>query len=783
MRDMFNIRDINCWRINFGLFPLYIKPTNRDKYALLNGGQKDFCIDLNPGNDIDQFNSYAWSANTKNYLAVSGNHVIIYNWLKSNPERIKINDIENNIIAFHNYLGKQTYYTGNDVVPFVINLFRKMRNITREENSPQYALNLLYTLLISLENDLNYLDYGKWAIVNVDLPDQFEVFVDELKKGIGKAKPDLGIILRHCSGPIFQEAHRVVQTFYSDRDLFGDISSKIITSPRDYTSSHYTPQYVARSVVEQCLKRRNLDQKNITIFDPACGSAEFLMEVLKQLHDKQYNGNITVKGWDCSECAISTSKFLLNYEKENIWYDRMSFDLRLVQDSLVENWGTDNDIILMNPPFASWELLNNNQREIVSNCLSGKASKPNQAVAFFKKAIDALSDNGILGCVTPTSLFESDAYKWIRNQLKEEIRPYFAAKLGNFIFDNALTDVSLYVGQKLTNVFATPKLLWCRNENGVAQEALCSLRKIEASGLVEKDTEKYSIYSPVSYPDTQGSWKIISKQDALFKDKLNEALLNGRLVRLQSIFTVKQGIRTGGNNLFIIGLDDYEKLPVNEKRYYRKSIDNEAISFSKLKAKNYVWFPYNSSGLIITSEDQLRIECPNTFQRLVRHKHKLENRSSLNNKDYWWTLSRHREWLLKKECRLVSTEFGTTKSFSLDVKGDYVIERGYAWIPKKEFKQSDYYFYLALFSSSSFEKLLSIYARQLAGGNWYDFAAKYTNLIPMPNVNNLGIRESMLYLELVALGQAISEDGSYFYSERINELAKTLFGIEYDKGL
>lgn len=67
-----------------------------------------------------------------------------------------------------------------------------MRNITREENSPQDALNLLYALLISLENDPNRLDYGKWAIANVRLPDQFEVFVDELKNGIGKAKPDLG---------------------------------------------------------------------------------------------------------------------------------------------------------------------------------------------------------------------------------------------------------------------------------------------------------------------------------------------------------------------------------------------------------------------------------------------------------------------------------------------------------------------------------------------------------------------------------------------------------------
>lgn len=770
---MFNLRDISSWRKEFGLFPISIKPTNRNQYALLNGGQKDFCIDLNPNDDICLFNSYAWSANTKNYLAVSLDNVVIYNWLKSSPETVKISDVENNIFTFYNYLGKHTYTTGNDVVPFIINLFRKMRNITRERNSPQEALNLLYILLASLEDDLNDIDYDKWAIRQVNIPGQFETFVNELKDGVGSAKPDLSIILRHCSGPIFQEAHRVVQTFYSDRDLFGNISSKIISLPKEYSSSHYTPQYVARSIVEQCLNRVDLNRNVLRIFDPACGSAEFLMEVLKQLYDKQYNGNIIIKGWDTSESAISTSTFLLNYEKEHTWHQKLSFEIHSVEDSLNEDWGIDNDIILMNPPFVSWELLIKAQREIVSECLPN-ISKPNQSVAFFKKAIDALSVNGVLGCVMPTSFFEADAYKCVREQLKEELHSYFAGKLGNFIFDNALTDVSIYVGKKVDDTSST-KLLWCRNENGVAQSALCALRKIEASRLMEIDEEKYSIYFPDVYPDMQDSWKVISHSAYTFKNKLNDALINGRLVKLQSIFTVKQGIRTGGNDLFIIDLYEYEKMSIREKSFYRKSVDNDAISYSKLDAKNYVWFPYDSSGIMIKSEEQLKSECPNTYDRLIRDKNKLERRASLSNKDYWWALSRHRKWLLKKECRLVSTEFGNNRSFSLDTKGEYVIERGYAWMPKKEFKTNDYYFYLSIFSSSVFERILSIYTRQLAGGDWYDFAAKYTNSIPMPDIHHNNLRETRIYMDLVLLGKAISEEGSHFYSERINELVEILF--------
>ncbi|MCD8208849.1 MAG: hypothetical protein LUD72_12995, partial [Bacteroidales bacterium] len=89
---MFNIKRIESWREGFGLFPISIKPTTPNKYALLNGGVKDFCVDLAPDGNVDLFNSYAWSANTKNYLTVDGGYVKIYNWLKpeSKPEKIKI---------------------------------------------------------------------------------------------------------------------------------------------------------------------------------------------------------------------------------------------------------------------------------------------------------------------------------------------------------------------------------------------------------------------------------------------------------------------------------------------------------------------------------------------------------------------------------------------------------------------------------------------------------------------------------------------------------------------
>lgn len=765
---MFNIKDIDNWKASLGLFNIRILPESGTQF-LLGGGHGNFGLDILPDEDNDKFNSVAWSSNIKNYLTISNSTISIYNWLKSSVEKINVDDAIANIDRFYQYLMSQTYSTGNDVVPFVLELFRKMRNLSREKDSSEEALNLLYILLLSLKEDVDHLDYNRWQIKQSNLPYQFEYFIDVIKSGIKNMTPDLNLILRHCSGPIFQEAHKIIDTFYPDRDIFGDVSSKIKSYEELYSSVHYTPTFLARSIVEQAIKQLDLTKSVVSIFDPACGSSEFLLEILKQLSDNQYQGRVEIIGWDSSHNAIQTSKFLLNYEKETYWHDRLTINLEIVEDSLIKSWDFGYDLILMNPPFLSWELLNKRQREAVTSVFNHGITKPNEAVAFFQKAIDSLKAGSIIGCIMPTQFFNSTNYEKIRNQLKDSLTTKVAGKLGNYIFENALTDVSIYIGHKPFQ-FESPRLIWCKNEAGVAQEALCALRKIEASGLRELSNEQFSIYSPSNYPDESNSWKIISKKDLILKEKLHRSLNVGRLKRINEIFTIRQGIRTGNNKLFIITKHQYDELGITEKFYYRKSIDNGTISDAKLSVGNYIWYPYNTNGLIIKNEDDLRNFAPWTFARLYPHKDSLSSRTSLNNRQYWWSLSRHREWLLKDNPRIVSTEFGNSHSFSLDMSGEYAIERGLAWIPKKDFSENDYYFYLAFFNSSFFDKLLSIFSRELAGNNVFDLGAKFTNIMPAPSIHDKWLRDSKLYSQLVNIGKLIFEDGSSYYITKLDSL-------------
>lgn len=504
------------------------------------------------------------------------------------------------------------------------------------------------------------------------------------------------------------------------------------------------------------------------------------MEALKQLKNKDYRGQVTIHGWDVSDIAISTSRFLLQYEKNTIWQDKLNFDIHIVDDSLMRVWDSNYDLILMNPPFVSWELLDQSSKESVSETLRDMnlpRKKPNQASAFFYKAAKSLNENGILGCVLPTSLFVFDNYSNLRTHIESDFTLDLIAKLGNYVFEGALTDVGLFVGQKPNNRLIPPQLIWCNNEKGVVNLALRDLRKMTANNNNTSivNEKKYSIYTPPKFPILSNSWKIISYRESKFVIDLEIALKEQRLVELKNIFTVKQGIRSGGNTIFEVSINDYVDMPEREKILYRRSINNDTIKNGKLHLVNYIWYPYNSNGLIFETESELEQEAPVSFEKLHRNIEVLASRKSIR-ADRWWTLSRHRKWLEIKEPRLYSTEHGNSNSFAFDEEGCFVAERSNAWIPKRKFENNDYYFYLAFFSSNIFDKLISIYNKQLPGDNiYYDLGAKYSNKIPIPDVHKC--KDSTVYFDLSNLGRLIMEDGNIFYKSKIDELLIHYFYI------
>ncbi|TCD11587.1 SAM-dependent DNA methyltransferase [Pedobacter frigidisoli] len=776
---MINLSETLIWKQKFGLLPIHLRPLLNDStFVLLNGGSGDFCLQTNGADNTKlDYYSKSWSSNTKNYLVLDNELVKIFNWVKNEYEEIPQNVVVANFDKFYHYLLSNSRKSDKDVVPFIIDIFRQLRNLTQEKTNPVEALNLLFLLLSSLEDDYFTIDKSKWNLNDVNIPDNFGFFVDKINTGINSIKPELDLIIRHSAGILFQEAQKEVFFFSTQRDLFGGISNKLETVNLSYSSIHYTPPYVSRTIVENALRQLDLSKSKLKILDPSCGSSEFLVETLKQLRELNFSGNLEIIGWDSSETAINTSNFLLKYEQRTIWKDRLEFNFTIVEDSLMVSWDTDYDLILMNPPFVSWELLTSmSAKDAVQEALGNNfIGKPNQASAFFYKSVQSLNNGGVIGCVIPSSLLSLDSYKKLRDEVNELISFSLVGKLGNFVFEDALTDVSLLIGYKPRKV-SMPTILWTQNEKGVVQEALRDLRKMYYSNELSVNTSSYSIFQPLKFPIIKDSWKPVSSEEHELLTSLDILVAEKRLSTVGEIFKVQQGIRQGVKNVFKITELEYLDLSTKEKTYFRLVADNETIKDGQFHyQKTFIWYPYDKDGMLLKDEKVLEKNAPFFFaSKLEPNRTLLKKRSGISE---WWGLTRPRNWQFEKQPKIISAEFGSSNSFAYDKTGRYVVERGNAWILNDFSNENDYYFYLSIFSSSFFDRLLSIYSKQLAGGNWYDLGKMYTNQIPLPKIlkseefsedlNKIHIN-SPIYSRLVEFGIQISED-IYFDKRRLDE--------------
>ena len=766
MKKILDINDINTWKTSSWMIPINFYNKNSTSFILQNGGKDDYCLDLSYKKGKDYF-SEAWSSNTKSFVAVSKDDIRIYNWLESEPEIIKKTLVKDNLEKFHKYLASMDGDTSKEIIPYILKTYGQLRNLLDDKKNGLESLNLLFLLLASYEEkDINNVDASTWGIRENEIINsaEFEKYYIDFSKGMtlkNLVKPNAQLILRHVSGTLFQEAHNEAEFIDKCPDLFtGILSEKYHARKVQYSSVHYTPTYIARAIVENSLKEIDSDNKKLRILDPACGTSEFLMEVLKQLKTQEYKGEIEVVAFDTSDIAISTSQFLLTYEQRE-WKGKLKFKTQKVEDSLKQNWGNNFDLILMNPPFCSWEQMNKEEREAVRETLdTAFKGRANQASAFLYKAVNSIKENGVIGSVIPSSILTYNSYVTLRHVIKEILTPVLIAQLGNYVFKEALTNVSLFIGKK-PRKNEMPLILWTQNEKNIAPKAIKSLRKFQNNNLPLINERDHSIYLSKVFPVNEDNWKLLSFPEEKIFTKIEKLVADGKLKRIKDIITVKQGIRTGHNKVFKLSLQEFNSLPKNEQKYFKPCIDNNSIQSGSLVCENYVWYPYNDEGMIVKTEEELQKEVPFYYNNILSpFKDDLITRATRKT-DSWWKLTRHRAWLTSKYPKLVSTEFGKSNSFAFDVDGNFVVERGYGWIFKKNKNDLDYYyFYLAIFSCPFFNKLLSIYSRQLAGGRWWDLGKESTKNIPIPFLSKK-MKELQEYQELIEIGRKIASGRFY----------------------
>jgi methylase of polypeptide subunit release factors len=183
----------------------------------------------------------------------------------------------------------------------------------------------------------------------------------------------------------------------------------------------FTPPSLARVIVEQALDALTdflANKPAIEILDPACGSGIFLQEAIRELAQRSYRGNVTVKGFDTSAISCTIARFCLNRVKQDLSLANVTIEV-IQQDSLESEWGRP-DIILMNPPFIPWERMDEGSQKTVKAMLGNLAKyRADMVMAFIWKAAKTLTNRAVLASILPSPLFETQSGEHWRQALAD----------------------------------------------------------------------------------------------------------------------------------------------------------------------------------------------------------------------------------------------------------------------------------------------------------------------------------------------------------------------------
>lgn len=763
---------------------LHRQTADKEHYALLNGTKKNLCLDGNLSESSGWYRKMAWSSGNNTYIVFNNGMCRVFRFDRPQIESYDEKLIFDNADRFFDYLGKGTSNVENSIVPYVLRTYRQIRNEIRTDSSGLDSLKaLLYLLAFSRDGENVNLDTWGMNAQDVDVyqlidHNKWNMITEHFMNGVlftdKWLKPDIDLILRHTAGKLFEEANYIAY-LPPQLNLFPDDKIKYSYDTMQ-DGAYFTPAYVARSIVEESLMNVNLARKeSLTIFDPACGASGFLVEALRQLKKAGFDRPVSIIGWDKAETAVLISRFVLNFEKQE-WDKNLLIEIRQCDSLAAENaWPQNVDILLMNPPFLSWDRMKDapQLREQVLQILPG-IGRANLSAAFLAKAVESVGAGGVLGVVVPTRLLNDQNYEMLRRIVSDSMTLKLVGGLGSYVFENVLTYTSMVVATKEKKDMGTTTILWTNNAAGTVSSSLRALRKYHYTNAVvaEKD---YSVYEAHLVTDRK-SWRVDNYKNLELKHHLDAAVRRGMLKKAGDLFDIKLGARTGLNKVFVVPKEVVMSLPEEERPYFRPSIDNLAVDMGHLYKVNYVFYPHTKGLEPIYTEERLQELLPETYNRiLLPAKANLIARTSLRDNPHWWELSEHRSWQEEKKLKLVSTEFGHAGSFAIDYNGDYVVERGTmweffkkGWTPRVKFFEA----YLGILNSPYINRVLSIYGEQLAGGDVYKLGKSYIRSLPLPD---LALPLYGRYIpELRRFAQLMKED-LYWDAEKLESLVKEIY--------
>jgi len=604
--------------------------------------------------------------------------------------------------------------------------------------------------------------------------------------GIYPLEPHL--LIRHASGFLYQEAHfELERPIYAQRTVFGHLASNETTRGNRQRDARLTPPELARTMIQESLSLTGSTRAKLCILDPACGSGVFLQEMLRELEDRAYRAGVNVTGFDASSIATEITRFCLNEASTDANAAGVTTEANVMQcDALQADWGSP-DIILMNPPFASYKNMSDDERTACKAILGDLGvGLFDKAMAFIWKAVQSVKAGGIVASVLPSSLLEgSHGQKWREAILQTATLRTIGRFKGYSYFQGAMVEPAFLVMRKnMPNEEAGCSLTVLVAEENSEGAAMRALRKRQPSSEEDKFFLSFGYERSLS----ASSWMPKAYEHQALLDALAEPFST-----VGQLFNVHQGVLTGSNRTFVLSARDRMNLPSEERKFFQPAAGTSTIRNGKIDREGYVFYPHGPDGPLFLDERDLIAHVPTYHaQWLAPMKSRLLERRDKNQSN-WWTLTWPRAWQSGFDPKIVTAYFGSSGSFAFDSAGEFVCLHGYAWfwrdIDVTEYSEEDGiseevtipftntqapFAYVALLNSKPFNVLLSCFCQRVQGGQ-FNLSRRFVSNVPIPDLVT-GHVPGDVVAALAETGRCFAE-GESIDHEALSNLTARAYGI------
>lgn len=742
-------------RLGYAISPFFpkVNAVPGEHFAMLDGRRASFACSILNSLDISEQNSkdWQWSSDLAHHVLITGTEVHVRSGRDPQARTFQRQSVYSRLEDFAAFLDANRSALP-DVVPFLIGEFRGLWGASGGPNGQGALIAFLLALCAADQADYDVLTDIAWcraAALDIGLdPSIIDAGLTQpaitRARGLQSRAPFglrvvPSLVFRHTAGRLFQEAHAVLES--EQFGLFGN--STITTSPNFSPSgAYFTPVPIARILAEWALRRWAGKDGHFTIADFACGSGVFLTEALRALERNGFHGSVNLIGRDKSPQAVTMARVAIRTLQRDVTVMQITCDVSQA-DAFDTAW-PNADVVLMNPPFRSWERMSATERDWVHG-VSGDVGRgrPDLSVGFIERAIQAVNPAGVVATLVPAGVLAADSlHKW-RDRLMERSTPTLVAVLGEHgLFHHALVNIGIIALENVGQTTAAPSrapllLAWSSADSGSASKTIRAIRRamsVPETSAAANDKVGWSVtVTSIHAWKRRPSW--LPGAGAL--GPLLDAIQANIAPKVSELFHVHQGIRTGANDVFVRTAREVQSLPKKEQVYFRDAVDAASFVDGEIKTHDFLFVPDRKWQ----DEAEVSRAVPEFFNNYLRTaKDTLKKRKSLLD-NRWWDLTRARGWMFDGKARLLSKRFGLYPAFARDFKGAFAVVQANAWVPtdalsggKDEATVREILTtYWWLLNSRISVALLREYCPNVAGGQ-LDLENKYVKSLPMPNL-------------------------------------------------